>query len=235
MPVPGLILKDIHRLRRHIKDLDSKIDSGPRQLKAQQSKIAKDEDNLKKAQDALKQSKVKIHDKEVSVKATQTEIQKYEQQLGQITTKKEYDALRAEIASSRARIAKIEDEVLELMLVSDDKAKAIPEAEKAVKKAKDDVLQFERDLEERLKRFGAEKQQAQAELKNIEATLPDDIKMQYDRLVASHFEDCLASVEKTICTACYTEITPQMANELRRGVFMLCKSCGRMLYAADVQ
>src|SRR5262245_2143574 len=81
MPGPGLILKDIHRLRRHIKDLESKIEGGPRQLKAQQSKIAKDEENLKKAQEALKQSKVKIHDKEVSVKATQTEIQKYEQQL----------------------------------------------------------------------------------------------------------------------------------------------------------
>ena len=149
MPGPGPILREIHRLRRHIKDLESKIEGGPRQLKAQQSKIAKDDDNLKKAHDALTQSKLKIHDKEVSIKAIQAEIQKHEQQLGQISTKREYDALRAEISMSRTRIAKLEDDILELMLVSDDKAKAIPEAEKAVAKAKADVAQFDQDLQVR--------------------------------------------------------------------------------------
>ena len=39
MPGPGSILREIHRLRRHIKDLEGKIESGPRQLKAQQNKI----------------------------------------------------------------------------------------------------------------------------------------------------------------------------------------------------
>ena len=42
----------------------------------------------------LKQSKVHIHEKEVSIKAAQTEIAKFEKQLGEISTKKEYDALR---------------------------------------------------------------------------------------------------------------------------------------------
>src|SRR5687768_5332219 len=153
MPGPGPILREIHRLRRYIKDLESKIESGPRQLKAQQGKIAKDEDNLHKAHEALKQAKMKIHDKEVSIKATQTEIQKFEQQLGQISTKREYDALRAEISTARGRIAKIEDDILELMLVSDEKAKAIPEADKAVAKAKADVAQYEKELQVRLQQF----------------------------------------------------------------------------------
>jgi uncharacterized protein len=235
MPGPGPILREIHRLRRHIKELQGKIEGGPRQLKAQQTKIAKDEDNLHKAHEALKQSKIKIHDKEVSIKATQTEIQKFEQQLGQISTKREYDALRAEISSSRSRIAKIEDDILELMLVSDEKAKAIPEAEKAVAKAKADVAQFERDLQEKLTQFKADREQALAELKKVEATLPENIKTQYDRLLAAKFEDCIAGVEGTTCTACYTEVTPQMANELFRGSFVVCKSCGRMLYGVNVQ
>jgi uncharacterized protein len=214
MPGPGPILREIHRLRRHIKELQGKIEGGPRQLKAQQTKIAKDEDNLHKAHEALKQSKIKIHDKEVSIKATQTEIQKFEQQLGQISTKREYDALRAEISSSRSRI---------------------PEAEKAVAKAKADVAQFERDLQEKLTQFKADREQALAELKKVEATLPENIKTQYDRLLAAKFEDCIAGVEGTTCTACYTEVTPQMANELFRGSFVVCKSCGRMLYGVNVQ
>lgn len=233
MPGPGPILREIHRLRRNIADLNSAIENGPRQLKAQQNKIAKDEESVHRAQDQVKQSKVKIHDKEVSIKATQTEIAKYEKQLGEISSKKEYDALRKEIASARDRIRKIEDEILELMLESDDKAKLVPEAEKGVKKAKDDLAAFERDLEERLKRYAEEKTRAQAELKAVEANLPEEIKAYYNRLVGSKGEDSIAAVEGQTCTACYTDVTAQMSNELMRGEFVVCKSCGRILYAAQ--
>ncbi len=233
MAGPGPILREIHRLRRNIKDLDSAAENGPRQLKAQQNKIAKDEDNVHHAQDKLKQIKVKIHDKEVSIKATQMEIAKYEKQLGDISTKKEYDALRHEIANARESIKKIEDDILELMLESDEKAKLVPEAEKAVKKAKDDLTQFERDLQERLQRYAEEKAKAQAELKQVEATLPEEIKALYERLLAGKGEDSIAGVEGQTCTACYTDVTAQMSNELLRGAVVMCKSCGRMLYAAQ--
>jgi predicted nucleic acid-binding Zn-ribbon protein len=232
MPGPGPILREIHRLRRSIADLNSAIEGGPRQLKAQQNKIAKDEDNVHRAQDQVKQSKVKIHDKEVSIKATQTEIAKYEKQLGEISSKKEYDALRKEIANAKETIRKIEDEILELMLEVDDKAKLVPEAEKGVKKAKDDLAAFERDLGDRLKRYAEEKTRSQAELKQVETTLPEDIKAHYDRLVSFKGEDSIAAVEGQTCTACYTDVTAQMANELLRGEFVLCKSCGRILYTA---
>jgi uncharacterized protein len=69
-------------------------------------------------------------------------------------------------------------------------------------------------------------------LKQVEATLPDDVKAHYDRLVAARGEASIAAVEGQTCTACYTDVTSQMANDLRRGDFVLCKSCGRILYAA---
>ncbi len=232
MAGPGPIFREIHRLRRNVAELESAMENGPRQLRAQQNKVGKDEENVKKAQDVLKQSKVRIHDKEVSIKATQAEIAKFEKQLGEISTKKEYDALRLEISNARDHIRSIEDEILTLMLESDEKAKLVPEAEKAVKKAKDDLAQFERDLSERLKRYADEKARAQAELKQVEATLPEEVRAQYGRLVQSMSEDSIAAVEGQTCTACYTDVTSQMANDLRRGEFVLCKSCGRILYMA---
>ena len=233
MPGPGPILREIHRLRRSIHELESASENGPRQLKAQQNKIAKDEDNVKKAQEIVKQAKIHIHEKEVSIKATQTEIAKFEKQLGEISTKKEYDALRHEIANAREHIKKIEDEILELMLEGDEKAKLVPEAEKAVKKAKDDLALFERDLQERLKRYAEEKAKAVADLKAVEATLSEEVKVQYDRMVGFKGEDSIAAVEGQTCTACYTDVTAQMANELMRGEYVVCKSCGRILYAAQ--
>ena len=46
MSTPGQILKDIHRLRRHIKDLETKLEQGPKAHKAHQLKVAQAEDAL---------------------------------------------------------------------------------------------------------------------------------------------------------------------------------------------
>ena len=76
MAAPAHILKDIHRLKRHIKDLETKLEQGPKAHKAHQLKVASAEDALHKAQDGLKQLKVTIHEKEVSIKAAQQGIEK---------------------------------------------------------------------------------------------------------------------------------------------------------------
>lgn len=69
------------------------------------------------------------------------------------------------------------------------------------------------------------------ELKVQEADLPDDYRLQYNKFVAAKGADALAGVQSGVCSACYTEVTAQMCSELRRGNFLMCKNCGRILYA----
>src|SRR2546428_97975 len=101
MPRARPPLPEIHRLRRHVQELLSRIEAGPRQLKMQHAAIARHEENLKKAQEELKLLKVHTHDKELSLKITSDQIKKYEKQLNDIMSKKEYDALKHEMATSR--------------------------------------------------------------------------------------------------------------------------------------
>jgi predicted nucleic acid-binding Zn-ribbon protein len=230
MPGPAPILRELHRLRRLIKDLNTKIEEAPRALKTQQMKTTFQEGGLKGTQDELKQLKVHIHEKEVSIKATEQQIKKYEGQRNEAKSKKEYDTLGSEIAAERAHIHKIEDEILELMAEVEDKSKLIPEAEQASKKARDALAQFEKEQAGLLERYAQEKARALEELKTVESNLGGDIRSQYDRLIKAKAADAISSVQGTICTACYTEITPQMANDLRHESFVICKNCGRMLY-----
>ncbi len=230
MPGPAAILRQLHHLRQHAADLDSRIDQAPRQLAIQQKKLATQEDALKAAQELVKRMALDIREKEGSVKATQALIKKYEKQLEESTNKKEYDTLKAEIASEQKIVAKLEDEILVLMGQHEEATARLPEAEKTAQKARADFAQWEKDHEERLARCAAEKTRALEDLKTAEATLPDDVKPQYDRLIAQKGMDTLSGVRGRICSACYTEITSQMLSELQREVFMLCKNCGRMLY-----
>ena len=230
MPGPAAILKELHRLRRFIKDLDAQIDQAPRQLGVQQKKLALQEEAAMGAHEHVKQLALQIREKEGSVKAVQTQIKKYEKQLDEASNRKEYDTLKVEIASEQGHIAKHEDEILTMMAEFEEKTAKLPEVDKTAAKAKADFAQFEAAQKERLVRFGADKNRTAEELKAVEATLPEDVRVQYDRLIAAKGLDTLSPVNGRICAACYTEITSQMLSELKREITMLCKNCGRMLY-----
>jgi predicted nucleic acid-binding Zn-ribbon protein len=230
MSGPAPILRELHRLRRFIKELETKIEQAPRNLKAQQMKIAHQDGGLNQAHEELKQFKVHIHEKEVSVKASEQQIKKYESQRNEAKSKKEYETLGSEIAQARDHIRKIEDEILELMDQLETKSRELPAAEMGAKKARDAYAQFEKDQAILLERYAADKVRSQTELQEMEKSLPEDIRQQYDRLIRAKGSDAIAGVQGTICSACYTEITPQMANLLRTEDFVLCKNCGRMLY-----
>jgi len=233
MPAPGATLREIHRLRRAAKDLTDRIEAGPRQIKAQHTVIARQEENLKKAQDELKHLKVHTHEKEVSLKAATEQTKKYEKQLNDIMSKKEYDALKHELATTRASEAKLEDDILAKFGDIEERQKKIPELEKTLAQSKAQAVQLEREQESRLTELKRQHAEVQKQLAEHEALLPDDIKPAYDRLIASKGEDAMSAVENKNCIACYTGITAQNYNDLVQGRFLLCKSCGRILYLPE--
>src|SRR5579859_3356494 len=158
MATPADILREIHRLRRYLHDPATQLEQAPRARKVQEARLARQEEILKQAQDALKQVKIHIHEKEVSIKAAQETIRKYEKQLKEnITSKKEYDALNAEIAQARYTIGKLEDETLELIGQSEEQTRRLPEVEAAARKARDDFARFDLDQADNLKRYAEEK------------------------------------------------------------------------------
>src|SRR4051794_18026630 len=124
MSAPGTILRELHRLLKHAKELQTKIDQAPKSLQAQQTKLRKQEEALHAAQDALKKLKVHTHEKEVLIKTKRQQIAKYEKQKENITNKKEFDALKHEIAGEEAAISQLEDEILAEMEEAEQRAAA---------------------------------------------------------------------------------------------------------------
>src|SRR5579871_958924 len=151
MPGPAVILREIHRLRRHAKELQNEIERGPRLLKAQQTKVVK-------------------HEKEVTLRGKNQEIAKHERQLNEATAKKEYDALKAEIASEKRMCQKLEDDILSDMALSEEKAAQLPELEQAVQRAKDEVARFDAANQARIADLTKELTQVRENLQAVEAT-----------------------------------------------------------------
>lgn len=233
MSGPAVLFREIHRLRRFAHELQEQIDRFPRQQKAQQTKVSRQEEILHQAQDAIKHLKVDIHSKEGTLKSTHGQIAKYQKQLNEAESKKEYDALQHEITEAKSACQRLEEEILDALGQSEEKTAQLPELEKAVRQAKEEQSQFESGMKERLASYQSQLTEARQQLQEKESALPANLRAQYERIVAARGHEALSSVQGQSCVACYTGITAQQQNELQQELFVLCKSCGRILYLSE--
>jgi predicted nucleic acid-binding Zn-ribbon protein len=127
----------------------------------------------------------------------------------------------------------LEDVILDTMGQAEEQEARIPELDQALKQTREDNTRFETSSQQRLVMLAEELQKTQAALKEFEATLPADIKPEYERLVASRGEDAMSLVQDRTCSACYTSLTPQNYNDLLAGRLVLCKVCGRIVYLGE--
>lgn len=233
MPGTADVFRELHRLRRHAKNLKDEIDRLPRMVKVQQGKVARQEALLKQAHDQVTKLKLSVRSKETTLKATHEQIVKYQKQLDTVASKKEMDALQVEIAHAKESCQKLEDEILTTIEDTDKEIARIPEIEKDVKQAKAELANSDQIQKDRQGSLMGELKKAQGEIKEVEVHLPEDVRQHYNRLVTAMGEDALSAVQGRTCVACYTEITAQMSNSLIVGSVVLCKSCGRMLYLGE--
>ena len=227
------VLREIHRLRRHLRDLQTETERLPRLLKAHQAKVAKQEQQLKDAQEGVKHLKVANSDKELSLKSITQQLAKYERQLDDMNTPKEVDGKQKEIATSKSTIHKLEEQILSGIAEIEERASKVPEYDEAFKKARAELVAFEKESKDRLTRLTREVHLSEEQLKKHEVHLPASVRGTYERLVKAHGPDALACVGKSSCGFCHTSVTMQNVHELVQGRFLFCNSCGRVLYPGE--
>jgi len=224
------VLREIHRLRKHIKSLQGEIERGPRTLKAHQTKLTSEEQAFKDAQDALKKLKVQLHEHEVTLKVTSAQLTKFEGQLDSMGNPKEFNSKQSEITHAKAKIAELEDTIFAKIALMEEQTTALPITEAKVHEARQKFATFEIESKARHTRLMGEIQTAEGELKVAEASLPEEIRPLVARAVAAYGVDALAAIRDRACNYCHTALTGQQRMDLDAGRFLTCKSCARVNY-----
>jgi predicted nucleic acid-binding Zn-ribbon protein len=226
-------LRECHRLRKHLKALQEEIDRGPRVLKAQQARLAAEEQAHKDHFDTITKLKLKQKDDEGTLKQTETRLAKLEGQLNGISVPKEYEAKKSEIRQATEKRAELEDAILTTMGDIEERTAAIPAVDKKRADAKAEFAQYQVDAQARLDRLKADQVDSAAALAKAEATLPEKAKPTYDHLTKSLGPEAFAAVKDKVCQGCRTSLGQQRILELQAGVFILCSRCGKMQYPAE--
>ena len=226
-------LQTLHRMHIQISDLQSRLDRGPRVIATSQAAV----DNLHKAwddaKDTLKRARMAADGKQLQLREREARVEELGNKLNGCSSNREYQTLKEQIAADKQANSCLEDEILESLEKMEELQADVGKHEEHLENAKRELDAVKSRVEEERGGLESELARVQSELAEVAATLPADLRQEYQRIANSRAEDALAPVEGEFCGGCNQKLTPQMLNELKLEQAVWCKSCGTLLYMQE--
>ena len=232
-PDPGAVLRTLHRIHIQLGDLRERLDRGPKQIKAREALVAKQEADLAQIRAEQKAARVAVDQKQLLLKSGESKIKDLHAKLMAAQSNREYQALKDQIAADEMANSVFSDEILEALERLDAFKASITEVDQAIAKTKDELAKVREQIRQQNELLLADVQRLEAELREVEPQLPADFRDPYLRLSKSKGPEAMAVVEGEHCSGCYQLITANMANALAIGRFVPCNTCGRILYLPE--
>ena len=131
----------------------------------------------------------------------------------------------------KANIRKIEDQILEKMIESEEIQKHVQEAAARLEGEKARVAAEIKRLEDERQKDMDEREGLASPAQGIGRQLSDSVLALYERIRTYRTGPAVAEVRDGLCTACNVLLRPQAYNELRRNdAVMTCENCSRIHY-----
>ncbi|MDA7979274.1 MAG: phospholipase [Pirellulales bacterium] len=226
-------IRTLHRIHRQLEHLEDRRARGPRQMQAQSAGVKKLEGDHAQAKSVAQAARMAADQKQLQLKSNEGKIEDLQVKLNTANSNKEYQALKEQIAADKMANSVLEDEILESMDKIEELQVAVRQAQERLEKGKAELVKLEGSIVEQLNLIEGDIKRLSAELAQAEASLPDDFRATYDRLVKSMGADAMAEVEGEICSGCFTRIPPNKISQMMLSHEVTCLSCGRLLYLPE--
>jgi uncharacterized protein len=227
---------DLDRLIQ-LQQLDTFIDSARRRITDHPGVIAGLDNRLANATSLLDAAKAAQAENQASrrlvekdLAAIQTRLSKYKEQLMEVKTNKEYQAILKEIDAAQNEVRRFEDKILEHMLAADDLGAKVKAAEDVLAGDKKEVAADRIRLDAEVVALEKELESTTAKRAQLAAATSPTLLDTYDTIKARR-GTAVVELKGGYCSACHVRLRPQVANELRRNdIIFQCESCQRIVY-----
>lgn len=195
------------------------------------------QEELKTLNTVIREKKNKIEEakkerrlKEGELTLTLEKLKKHQNQLYDVTTNREYDAITQEIEQEKENISACESRILDLDIIDEEITKELEESAKAVVNIQIELAQKESELAEVEKENKDHELQLFHEREKIVARLNKNIIYSYRRILDAKNGLAVVPVTRNACGGCYNTIPPQKIVEIRKKNRLYnCEVCGRIL------
>ena len=224
-------LIDLQALDTRIAGVEGELARLPREIAAVHTAVAEARKTVETAKAALDTARKSQRAKEKDLEDNRIKRQKFEGQLYQVKTNKEYSAVLSEIEEVKQEKARIEEEILGFMEQQERGAAEVKEAEALFRSRESQAREEEAALSEKLRAAEVDVAALKSERGQLASGLSVVVLADYDKILR-HRGIAVAEVTKpNFCGGCHVTITPQRLQELRQqNALIHCESCGRYLY-----
>ncbi|KKK65303.1 hypothetical protein LCGC14_2975510 [marine sediment metagenome] len=227
------LLRTLHRIHRQLTDLRNRLDRGPKVVRASEANVEHCQTKLAEAREEAKRIRMAADAKQLQLKTDESKIEDLGKKLNTASSNREYQALKDQIAALKMTNSVLDDEILEAWEKSEAFQETVVETEKVLKQTKEKAEKVRQEVEQQQPLILGDITRLEAELKECESSLKDDVHELYQRVVRQKGEDALAAVEGQVCSGCHQQVPLNVCSDLMMGRHLFCKSCGRLLYVPE--
>jgi uncharacterized protein len=220
-------LDDLAKMRQEVLDT---LDLMQAKLKAFEERMAaekKNQENLAKTRKTL----------EIEIGAKDTLVSKYQNQLLEVKSNEQYQALQHEIDKAKQDKAQLEEKVLETMFREDELKAGIQKLAKMIEEDRKKLAVERQSLEAKLAETEKSAENKKKEREDFFNKAAEEIPRDLEGYTAIRKGGKKVAVAKILdgetCEGCRMSVPPQTLQEVRRGIQMVRCSCGRFLYEAE--
>ncbi len=226
-------LVELQELDIKIGQIQRRVEEVPGQIEGASLSLEDSTENLEQIQEQINQAAKDRRELEGAVELLREQLSKYKDQLMDVKTNREYQAMLHEISNTEGAISANEDEILEHMMRMDELEQRAEQAQKQLKERTAQVSARRQALES----FVSESESQVADFQNqrnlVEKQIPKSLLEQYRRIASARDGVALVAVTDQSCQACNVRLRPQLFTEVKASHnIVTCESCNRILYYA---
>jgi hypothetical protein len=228
------VLIELQCLDTQILRIERDLESIPQELKKMDDAFEEKKDNLKRSEDTLRALQLKRKEKEMDLETREGSIKKFQSQLNQVKTNKEYSALEGEISRTRADNSLVEEDILKIFDQMDAENQKILKEKEFVKVEEGKLSAQKKKFDEEVSRIKAEEEALKTQRAALASKIDKTILSKYDRIVKSKDGLAVVPVLGDSCQGCFRILPPQVIHEIRtKKELVCCGSCARILYIEE--
>lgn len=234
-------LEEQIKLLVELQGLDIRIFKFESELEAIPEKIRLDEENfkdnaigLKKLEDGLKLLQVKRKEREGDLEVKESAVKKFQTQMYQSKTNKEYSAFLEEIARAKADGSLIEEDIIKILDQIDAENKKVAKEREFLKDEDKKLNEEKQALVKEAERIRKELDGIRSERTALAERIDKTILVRYERIAKNKDGLAIVPVANESCQGCFRVMPPQVINEIRmNSQLVFCENCARILYIEE--
>ena len=231
---------NLQRLVR-VQEIITAVDAAQERISAIPAEVARLEKELLAAQKEIEAERARVQELgkdrrrlEMDLMGVEAKITKYQAQLLDVKTNKEYQAMLHEIEACRAERAALDEKILLEMEESEKRHAAVRGLEETLERRRRETSQGKVRLDAETQELKGRAETLEAERQSLEAGVSADYLQPFLKVARQRKGLALVAVRDERCGGCHVRVMPKLIQQVRRATGLIaCDSCKRFLYVPD--